>query len=388
MAATVSACLIVQDEEERLPGALASVAFCDEIVVVDGGSRDRTVEVARAAGARVVENPWPGYARQRNVAIEHAHGDWVLEVDADERLTPELQAEVRAFLADPPPGFDMAALPLRDVFLGGRLGPSARYPVYRYRLFRRDAYRHDERRTVHEGLWANGAVWPLRGDLEHVLAGTWREAFADTWAYARLGARQVEAPAGPRPYLVGLVLRPPAKFLHRLLVLGGWRDGWRGAAKIGLDCGSDVIVWLRLAARRARGEGSHAAAYHVGHRRVYQGPVRLAAIAAGPRQTARAVAWLEQARTAGADPVLLTDTPPAIGRRLHVRALARLGPLALARGLDAEFQLRPIDALVPIGLRARAVTRLVPPNLQGAVPPVDADAGPEAVEKTVRSARP
>ena len=137
--ATVCACIIARDEEQRLPAALASVAFCDDVVVVDSGSRDRTMEVARAAGARVVEHPWRGFGMQRNVAIDAAAADWILEIDADERITPRLRAEIEEFLARPPEGVDICAVPCRDLFLGGRLGPSAKYPKYRLRLFRRRA---------------------------------------------------------------------------------------------------------------------------------------------------------------------------------------------------------------------------------------------------------
>ena len=174
------------DEEARLPVALESVAFCDEVVVVDSGSTDRSVEIARAAGAVVVENPWPGFGAQRNVALDHATSDWVLEIDADEHLSPELQSEIRGFLAAPPANVDIAALPLRHHFLGAWLGPSAKYPMYRMRLLRRGAYRHDEDRAVHEGLWPFTPPHPLAGDLEHELAGTWREALRDTWRYAAL----------------------------------------------------------------------------------------------------------------------------------------------------------------------------------------------------------
>ncbi len=174
---SLTACVIASNEERRLPACLRSLDFCDQIVVVDGGSRDRTVEVAREAGAEVVENSWPGFAAQRNVALDHAHGDWILEIDADERVSPTLAASIREMLADPPGAeIRMAALPMRDVFLGRPLGPSARYPRYRHRLFRLGAFRHDESRTVHEGLWPDGPVLPLEGELEHLLATTWREA--------------------------------------------------------------------------------------------------------------------------------------------------------------------------------------------------------------------
>jgi hypothetical protein len=104
----ITACLIVQDEQEHLPAALDSVAFCDEVVVVDGGSADGTVEIARAAGAKVIENPWPGYAIQRNVALDAATSEWVIEVDADERVSPQLRASIERLLAAPPSGVALA----------------------------------------------------------------------------------------------------------------------------------------------------------------------------------------------------------------------------------------------------------------------------------------
>src|SRR3954453_7624449 len=91
---SVSACIIARDEQERLPGALESVGFCDELVVVDSGSRDRTAESARAAGAKIVGHPFRSFGAQRNVAIDHATSDWVLEVDADERISSQLRGEI------------------------------------------------------------------------------------------------------------------------------------------------------------------------------------------------------------------------------------------------------------------------------------------------------
>ena len=90
----LSACLIVRDEEQHLPECLASVAFCDELVVVDSGSTDRTVEIALAAGATVLERQWRGFAAQRNVALDAARGEWALEVDADERITSRLREQI------------------------------------------------------------------------------------------------------------------------------------------------------------------------------------------------------------------------------------------------------------------------------------------------------
>lgn len=231
MSETLSACLIACDEEQRLPACLESLAFCDEIVVVDSGSRDRTREIAAAAGALVIESPWRGYAAQRNVALDQASSSWVLEIDPDERVSPELAREMRALLDDCPPDVRMAAIPRRDLFLGRQLGPSSRYPLYRHKLFRRGAFRHDEARTVHEGLWPDGPTPPLEGELRHLLASSWGEAVHDAVNYARLDAMQHSRP-GVGEALAGIALRPTAKLAYRLLIYGGWRDGWQGLARI------------------------------------------------------------------------------------------------------------------------------------------------------------
>src|SRR4029079_714807 len=125
----------------------------------------------------------------------------------------------------------------------------------RLRLFRRGRYFHDETVTVHEGLWAFGRTWAFPGDLVHVLASTPSEAIRDVWRYAGLEARQLRGPVTAAARVRGIVLRPAAKFAYRLLVDGGWRDGWRGLAKITLDCAADALVWVR-----AEGDDSAAAA--------------------------------------------------------------------------------------------------------------------------------
>jgi Glycosyl transferase family 2 len=381
-AASVCACIIARDEERRLPAALASVAFCDEVVVVDSGSRDRTAELARAAGARVVERPWRGFGAQRNIAIDSTGADWILEIDADERVTPRLRAEIEAFLAEAPEDVDICAVPLRDLLLGGRLGPSAKYPKYRLRLFRRGRYRHDERVRVHEGLWALGRTWAFEGDLEHVLAETPREAMRDVWRYARLEAEQLSGPVSGSDRARGIVLRPPAKFVYRLVVDGGWRDGWRGLFKIALDCAADALVWTL-----ARGDDSaEAAPRHYAKPRERGGPVRLLAIASGERDAVRAAGWLRAARAAGADVALVTDRPGAADGDLHVRPLTRLTPLRLIRALDAETQLRGVDALVPCGRRERRLARLLPQELRAPFGTLDPATDPVEAERLVRAA--
>jgi hypothetical protein len=380
---TLSACVIARDEEERLPACLESLSFCDEVVVVDSGSRDRTREIAAEAGARVVEHPWRGFAAQRNVALDHASGSWVLEVDADERVSPELAAEMRALLDDPPAGVLMAAIPMRDLFLGGPLGPSARYPRYRHRLFRRGAFRHDESRAVHEGLWPDGPTAALKGELRHLLASSWREALRDAGAYARLEAAQRSRP-GAGEALTGILLRPAAKLAYRLLIYGGWRDGWRGAARIGLECGADSIATVH----RLRAGSREDAAGGLGQQPPRLGPVRLVGIASGATAAAGLAGWLAEAAAAGAD-VALISAEPADGTAVRRRGLDGSGPGAMARALDAENQIRPIDALIPAGRRERFLAGLAPKALRGAMTPLQpTGSAAEAVRSVQGRTRP
>jgi hypothetical protein len=381
---TISACVIARDEEQRLLACLESLRFCDEVVLVDSGSRDRTREIARAAGARVIESPWPGFAAQRNVAIDHAGGDWVLEIDADERVSPELASEVRAFLADPPEGVRMTAIPMRDFFLGGELGPATRYPRYRHRLFRRGAFRHDESRSVHEGLWPDGPTHPFGSDLLHLLASSWKEAVRDAHAYARLEARQRSRP-GPSEAVTGLLLRPTFKLAYRVLLYGAWRDGWRGLVKVWLECAADSLAtFYRLRTGVEGGTGGF------GLQQPRLGPVRIVGIALGERGAIRLGTWLERAAAAGADVALIAPSA-APGTSVRHRPLAGTGPGELVRALDAEDQLRPVDALLPAGRRERWRLKLAPRALQGATGPLDRRMPPDeamgAVQERTRAPR-
>jgi (heptosyl)LPS beta-1,4-glucosyltransferase len=162
----LSAVLITQNEEPRIQAALDSVSFCDEIVVVDSGSSDRTRGLAEAAGARVlVRTPWPGFVAQRNAAMEAARHDWVLALDADERVTPSLRDEIVALRSR---GFDSDGyrIPRVAFYLGRWIRGTDWYPDPQLRLF-------DRRRgrwaggLVHESVKVAGRVGRLRGEMEH-----------------------------------------------------------------------------------------------------------------------------------------------------------------------------------------------------------------------------
>ncbi len=401
----LSACLIVQNEQDNLPGALDSVSFCDETIVVDGGSTDRTVEIARKWGATVIENPWPGFAAQRNVALDAAHGDWILELDADERVTPRLRASIEELLSAPEEQASIAVFPLRHWFLGRLLGPSGKYPAYRSRLFKPSVYRHDEARGVHEGIEPRERPVVLEGELEHELARTLPGALHDAWSYARLESGHLARPDSGFAYLKGILVRPAAKVCYRTVVEQGWRDGWQGMLKIALDASSDALVWVLVLLgggqkpRRASNPNadsnsdsnsdsnpdsnptSSSAAppsppspsRHFGRRP--SGPPKVVALAGRgvPAETARE--WLGGLRSQGIDVALLSDevaAPDAI----PWRQIPHLRPMQAMRALDVEMQLRTIHAVVPFGRRARLVWRLLPGSLRPALEGLDATTDP------------
>ncbi len=383
----LTACLIVQNEQRNLPGALESASFCDETIVVDGGSTDRTVEIARASGATVIESPWPGFAAQRNVALDAAGGEWVLELDADERVTPRLRASIEELLASPPRQTSIAVFPLRHWFLGRPLGPAGKYPAYRSRLFKPSVYRHNEARGVHEGIEPRERPVVLEGDLEHELAQTLGGAVRDAWSYARLESGHLARPSSGAVYLKGIVLRPAAKFAYRTVVERGWRDGWQGMLKIVLDATSDALVWVLVLL--GRGEALRGAeqspsvgstATHFGRRP--KGPPKVVALAGRGAAAATARAWLEPLRAQGLDVTLLSDEPEPIGT-ISWRGVGRLRPMPAMRALDIEMQLRTIHAVVPFGRRARFVWRFLPGTLRPSIAGLDATGDPETIAKAI-----
>jgi glycosyltransferase involved in cell wall biosynthesis len=170
---TLSVAIITYNEEDNLARTLNSVRFADEIVVVDSGSTDRTVEIAESLGAKVFTEPWKGFAGQKNSAVDKCVGTWVLSLDADEELTGELQAEIREMLdadAQMTPPVDGYRLRLRHVFLGRWMRYGGYYPDMKLRLFRRvtgSGVAHFTDRPVHESVQVDGRVETMQKDFLH-----------------------------------------------------------------------------------------------------------------------------------------------------------------------------------------------------------------------------
>ena len=222
----LSAVLVTHNEQARLPAALESVRFCDEVVVVDDGSTDRTREIAAQAGARVVLNsPWPGFSAQRNRALEEARHDWVLTIDADERVTPSLREEIERVRAG---GFTHAGYRITRVafYMGRWIRGTDWYPDWQLRLFDRRRGRWGAA-LVHESAQVDGPVGRLRGELEHFPYSDLTSHVERINHYTTLWARAAFE-AGGRTSPLELVFVPGFAFLRNYLLRGGLRLGRAG----------------------------------------------------------------------------------------------------------------------------------------------------------------
>lgn len=217
--------LITRDEESDMPRALASVAgIADEIVVVDSGSRDRTCDVARAAGAKVVTRDWTDYSDQKNFAASLAAHDWILNLDADEEPDPRLRTSLAQW-KDTQPEAVAYWMRRKACYLGRWILHSGWYPDPKLRLYRKDKARFVG--TVHESLTVEGPTAWLEGELLHYTMNTLEDHLRKTRRYSALSARQL-AQSGRRGWLLYFLFAPPWEFFRRFLLQQGFLDGTRG----------------------------------------------------------------------------------------------------------------------------------------------------------------
>ncbi|MCK6684732.1 MAG: glycosyltransferase family 2 protein [Thermoanaerobaculia bacterium] len=222
----LTALLMVKDEEDRLVGALRSVAFASETVVVDTGSSDGTRELARERGARVEQVSWQGYAETRNAALSLAANDWVLFLDADERVSPELAAEIERILHSG--AAESGFLLPRLSYLNGRpVRHGVWVPDYKLRLARRSAGFRCEGGRVHEVLTVEGAVGRLSHPLVHHPYRNVSDVVRKAAIYARLAALD-RYERGERAGFGRLMVRPALEFLKCYLLRLGFLDGTVG----------------------------------------------------------------------------------------------------------------------------------------------------------------
>lgn len=216
--------IIARNEAERIEGAVRSLGFSDEVVVVDGGSSDDTVRRARAAGARVVENPWPGFAAQRRFALEQTNAEWIFFLDADERVPQALAEEIlRETESGGAEGYRVLR---RSNFLGREMRWGAWRNDAPLRLARRVAVRVPER-AIHERLEVDGPVGRLRNFLIHDAQPDFPTVAEKFRAYLAPSVEEILAKGRP-VRRAEVFVRPAASFLRDYVLRLGFLDGWRG----------------------------------------------------------------------------------------------------------------------------------------------------------------
>lgn len=221
----ISATIITFNEERNLSRVIESLRCCDEILVLDSGSNDRTVEIAANLGARVEEASWHGYAAQKNIAAELASHDWILSLDADESVSEALEAEIW-HIKKVGPEFDGYTVPRLAQYLGRWILHGGWYPDRKIRLF-------DRRKAkwvgdfVHESVQVEGSVGHLKSNLLHFTCSSLSEHLKTMDSYTTLAAQEIAA-RDTRVGLSRLLFDPPWTFFRTYLLRLGFLDGMEG----------------------------------------------------------------------------------------------------------------------------------------------------------------
>jgi glycosyltransferase involved in cell wall biosynthesis len=221
----LSVTIVTRNEEERIGACLEEVAWADEIIVVDAESADGTVDIAKRYTSKLFVRPWPGFAAQKNFALAQATQPWVLSLDADERVSPELRREIQTVLETDGP-LDGYYIPRKNFFLGRWIRHGTWYPDHQLRLFRRQRGTFRDV-SVHEAVELQGRVGYLRAPLLHFSYQGIQDFVDRANRYSTLAARDLVA-RGQRISALDLLLRPLGRFCAMYVIGRGFLDGPRG----------------------------------------------------------------------------------------------------------------------------------------------------------------
>jgi (heptosyl)LPS beta-1,4-glucosyltransferase len=239
----VSVTIITLNEADHIGAAIDSASWADEVVLVDSGSTDATLDIARAKGITVLCRHWSGYVDQKNFAAERASHDWIFSLDADERISPGLAREIRSVVADNPPlcGY---RVPRVTYHLGRWIRTTDFYPDYQTRLYDRRSGRW-RGKYVHESLDVDGAVGRLRHELEHYSYRDLRDHLDRINDYTTLAARQMYE-GGRRAGPFDLLVHPPAAFLRNYVLRRGFLDGTTGLTISAMNAYAVFLKFAKL----------------------------------------------------------------------------------------------------------------------------------------------
>jgi len=221
----ISVAIITKDEEQNIRDCLESVKWADEIVVVDNGSTDGTLEICQKYGARVYREEWKGFGAQKNSAIEKTGNEWVLNLDADERIPANLRQEIEKALEENP-SIDGYYFARKNFFLGRWIRHCGWYPDLNLRLFRKSKGRFQER-AVHERVEMQGKTARLKHPLIHETYRSLSDFFQRMDRYSTLGAQEMQR-QGKKYRFRDLFFRPPFTFLQMYVLRAGFLEGYFG----------------------------------------------------------------------------------------------------------------------------------------------------------------
>jgi glycosyltransferase involved in cell wall biosynthesis len=244
---SLSVIIITRNEEENIPGCLESVAWADEVIVVDSGSTDSTVDICRRFGAQVHVHDWPGFGRQKNRALGYAKRDWVLSLDADERVTPELKRQLLDAMGEGTK--DGFYIPRLSQFCGRFVRHSGWYPDYVLRLFKRIKGRFSED-MVHERVVLDGTAGRLSSPLIHYSYQSEADVSRKTEQYAMAGALQMYG-SGKVSSPVDAPLRAFWAFVRTYFVRLGFLDGVAGFRIARMNARTTYLKYKQLRIMRS-----------------------------------------------------------------------------------------------------------------------------------------
>ncbi len=239
----ISVNIICTNEEKNIEGCLKSASWADEIIVVDGGSTDRTAEIAGKYTDKVLVNKWQGFAKQRQFALDNSRGDWVLVLDADEHCSDELKNEILSVVNNPENKFNGFKVPRRNFFLGKWIKHGGWYPGYQFRFFKRE-FTSVSDRLVHEGYLIQGEIGVFKGDILHYTVQSIAEFMTKVNNYSTLQA--IEKSKKRKATFKDLFFRPISAFLIQFFIRGSFKDGIHGLMVTNFDVITNMLTYMKI----------------------------------------------------------------------------------------------------------------------------------------------
>ncbi len=238
----ISAIIIAGDEEKNIRDCLESVKWCDEIILVDSESKDKTVEIAKEFTGKVFVKKWEGFAVQKRFSLEKASNEWVLSIDADERVSDGLRKEIEKLLSNEPES-DGYKIPRENYFLNKPIKSCGWYPDYQLRLFKKSKTKVTDRK-VHEGFVVEGRVDKLHNVLIHFTHQSISETISKINQYSTLEAEEKVNKKKAKPHQI--LTHPIAAFLNHFISRGGYKDGVYGLMISLIHAMTNMLTYMKL----------------------------------------------------------------------------------------------------------------------------------------------